>query len=763
MSQAQAQSDYEDDAEEDAACESDDNDEEKDWSDMIAKADHSSRPLFVGKNRHCFLERFSPLFKYCEDFMIAISEPVSRCRHMNEYVMTQHSLHAAVSIGLTAETIILRLKMYSKTELDEGQGTVLDFIRSCTSVYGKVKMVIVDDRFYLETPRRAIFEKLTRDPVILSAKTGHEGQGLLAAQHGGGALKQGMQVLGKAHVLGGLLSSEKEAGPEGKGTPNATAAAAADDQIARLEACMDEVGEGNAGRGGTDDQENAMPTHLLWHVEIDRKMHLDVKKQCLLLDYPCLEEYDFAKDQETLPLRIEVRPETFTRSYQERALSKMFAHGRARSGFIVLPCGAGKTLVGIRAVATIKKCAAVICNTSLAVTQWKQQFMSTWTDVKESDITCFVSKGSDWEDKPLGNLLITTYPMITLDRRRSRAGEALIDQIRKRQWAIIVLDEVHLSFADTFWKVFNVINAHCKLGLTATLVREDDKIKDLKNLIGPKLYEADWQDLKSQGYLARVQCVEVWCPMTPKFMEKYLTSTPRERKDLWIMNPNKLAAVEFLVEFFEAKGDKIIVFSDALKPVEEYSRRMNRPCMTGSDNVQVREELLGNASSQVKTIFMSSVGDAAIDLPDASVIIQISSNFGSRQKEAQRLGRVLRPKTGSNDEYNAHFYTLVSKDTQEMYYSTKRQRYLVDQGYAFKVVTKLDEKDGEDLFSRSRGKGKYGGTKIEALLLECALEGRKEAKARADAQTAEASEGASVGHSAATGPRHEIFNKRRKR
>ena len=122
--------------------------------------------------------------------------------------------------------------------------------------------------------------------------------------------------------------------------------------------------------------------------------------------------------------------------------------------------------------------------------------------------------------------------------------------------------------------------------------------------------------------------------------------------------------------------------------MEEYSRRMNRPCMTGSDNVQVREELLGkfrDASSQVKTIFMSSVGDAAIDLPDASVIIQISSNFGSRQKEAQRLGRVLRPKTGSNDEYNAHFYTLVSKDTQEMYYSTKRQRYLVDQGYAFKV------------------------------------------------------------------------------
>ena len=668
MSQAQkAQDDYEDDAEqEDAAGESDDDDEEKDWSDMIAKADHSSRPLFVGKNRHCFLERFSPFFKYCEDFMIAISEPVSRCRHMNEYVMTQHSLHAAVSIGLTAETIISKLKMYSKTELDEGPRTVIDFIRSCTSVYGKVKMVIVDDRFYLETPRRDIFDKLTRDPEIVSAKTGHEGQGLLA-QHGGGALPQGMQVLGKGPALGGSLPPEKEAADKGKHRQSATATAASDDlDIAEMEARMDEDEEGGEGRGGTDDQKNEVPTHLMWHIEIDRKRHLDVKKACLLLDYPCLEEYDFENDHETLPLRIEARPGTFIRSYQEKSLSKMFSHGRARSGFIVLPCGAGKTLVGISAVANIKKCAAVICNTSMAVTQWKQQFMSTWTTVKESDITCFLSKGGDWQNKPLGSLLITTYPMITLDRRRSKAGEALIDQIRKRQWGIIVLDEVHLSFADTFWKVFNVINAHCKLGLTATLVREDDKIKDLKNLIGPKLYEADWQDLANQGYLARVQCVEVWCPMTPLFMATYLTSTARLRKDLWIMNPNKFAAVQFLVRFWEERGHKIIVFSDDLRPVVAYSHHMNRPCMTGSDDSQMREELLGkfrDNSSQVKTIFMSSVGDAAIDLPDASVIIQISSNFGSRQKEAQRLGRVLRPKPGSNDEYNAHFYTLVGKRT----------------------------------------------------------------------------------------------------
>eukprot|EP00286_Rhodomonas_abbreviata_P030056 CAMPEP_0181300168 /NCGR_PEP_ID=MMETSP1101-20121128/6744_1 /TAXON_ID=46948 /ORGANISM="Rhodomonas abbreviata, Strain Caron Lab Isolate" /LENGTH=507 /DNA_ID=CAMNT_0023405383 /DNA_START=9 /DNA_END=1528 /DNA_ORIENTATION=+ len=498
------------------------------------------------------------------------------------------------------------------------------------------------------------------------------------------------------------------------------------------------------GKGGDDDDDtegrggpNQVAASQMWQIEIDRGMYLGVKQQCLKLNLPCLEEYDFANDKVTPDLKIEARPGTFIRSYQEKSLSKMFSHGRARSGFIVLPCGAGKTLVGISAVANIKKCAAVICNTSMAVTQWKQQFTSTWTDVKESDITCFLSKGAEWQGKKLGSLLITTYPMITLDKKRSKAGEDLIEQIKKRQWGLIVLDEVHLSFAEKFWQVLNVCNAHCKLGLTATLVREDDKIKELKNLIGPKLYEADWQDLANQGYLARVQCVEVWCPMTPLFMKQYLESTPRQRKDLWIMNPNKLAAVEYLVAYWEEEGHKIIVFSDDLRPVVAYSDWLQRRCMTGDDGAYEREEVLSkfrDPNSEVKTLFMSSVGDAAIDLPDASVIIQISSNFGSRQKEAQRLGRILRPKPGSNARFNAHFYTLVSQDTQEMYYSTKRQRYLVDQGYAFKVVTKLEDRSGADVFTCRRGAGKYGGTEMEKELLTLAIEDRSEAKARAAAR-----------------------------
>lgn len=541
-------------------------------------------------------------------------------------------------------------------------------------------------------------------------------------------LPDGVGVVGKGQAtMGGLGGG----GASKLQMDMASCSAQAAHDLAELEALMEGDDEEDEAQKGQQQQQQARSK--VWQIEIDRKMHLSVKKRCLELNLPCLEEYDFANDKMTPALNIEARAGTFIRSYQEKSLSKMFSNGRARSGFIVLPCGAGKTLVGISAVANIKKCAAVICNTSMAVTQWKQQFMSTWTDVKESDITCFLSKGQDWRDKPLGRLLITTYPMITLDKKRSKAGQDLIEQIKARQWGIIVLDEVHLSFADKFWQVLNVVNAHCKLGLTATLVREDDKIGELKNLIGPKLYEADWQDLASQGYLARVQCVEVWCPMTPLFMKAYMERTPRQRKDLWIMNPNKLAAVEFLVKYWEAQGNKIIVFSDDLRPIVAYSDRMGRRCMTGDDDAHTREEVLlkfRTPNSDVKTLFMSSVGDAAIDLPDASVIIQISSNFGSRQKEAQRLGRILRPKPGSNARFNAHFYTLVSQDTQEMYYSTKRQRYLVDQGYAFKVVTKLEDVDGNDIFQLNEGAGKYGCTELEQDLLYMALEDRATVKER---------------------------------
>jgi DNA excision repair protein ERCC-3 len=292
--------------------------------------------------------------------------------------------------------------------------------------------------------------------------------------------------------------------------------------------------------------------------------------------------------------------------------------------------------------------------------------------------------------------------MIAFAGKRSDRAQEIMDIITSREWGLLLMDEVHVVPAKMFRRVVGTVKAHCRLGLTATLVREDDLISDLNFLIGPKLYEANWMDLTAQGYLANVQCVEVWCPMTGPFMKEYLRpeSSSRLKQLLYVMNPSKLRATEFLVRFHEERGDKIIVFSDLVYSLKLYAEMLKKPMIYGLTPERERQAILGTfrASDAIRTICISKVGDTSIDLPEANVIIQVSSHFGARRQEAQRLGRILRPKSftqqdGSNrSSFNAFFYTLVSSDTKEMFYSAKRQRYLIDQGYTFKIVTNLCEK-----------------------------------------------------------------------
>ena len=270
----------------------------------------------------------------------------------------------------------------------------------------------------------------------------------------------------------------------------------------------------------------------------------------------------------------------------------------------------------------------------------------------------------------------------------------------------MILDEVHVAPADMFQKVVHMVNAHCKLGLTATLVREDNKIKDLSFLVGPKLYEANWIDLTNDGYLAKVQCVEIWCPMTKEFYAEYIkrsiisngSNNSRIQRLLYTLNPRKFRACEYLVNFHTKRGDKIIIFSDDVPALILYCEALTTvtkaiPYIYGGTKENDRKELLQSfkSSSDHSCIGLSKVGDTALDIPEANVIIQISSHFGARRQEAQRLGRILRPKPNPTGGFNAFFYTLISTDTKEMYFSTKRQQYLIDQGYTFKVVQDLVE------------------------------------------------------------------------
>lgn len=326
----------------------------------------------------------------------------------------------------------------------------------------------------------------------------------------------------------------------------------------------------------------------------------------------------------------------------------------------------------------------------MSVVQWRHEFIK-WSNINPDSIAVFTS---DNKEKFRGDagIIVSTYSMVTNSRNRSHDSQKMMDFLQSREWGLLILDEVHVVPASIFRKVVHSIATHSKLGLTATLLREDDKITDLNFLIGPKLYEANWMELADQGHIAKVQCAEVWCPMTPEFYSEYLREPDARKRVLhYIMNPRKFQAAQFLIDYHEKRGDKVIVFSDNVYALKAYALRLKKAYIYGETPQSERLRILENfqLNDQVNTIFLSKIGDTSLDLPEATCLIQISSHYGSRRQEAQRLGRILRAKRRNDEGFNAFFYSLVSKDTAEMYYSSKRQAFLVDQGYAFKVITHL--------------------------------------------------------------------------
>ncbi|RDB26079.1 putative DNA repair helicase ercc3 [Hypsizygus marmoreus] len=659
---------------------------DQDFSWLHLKPDHASRPLWISpEDGHIILEAFSPIAEQAQDFLTAISEPVSRPAFIHEYKLTSYSLYAAVSVGLQTEDIIEVLNRLSKVPVPE---SITSFIRERTLSYGKVKLVLKHNKYFVESSHPETLQLLLKDKIIREAR-------LITAQTDN-SIKAATFTTSKAPVKGNLTipgtkESEKHKDGPMNGRPDpATTRSATDAELftSVVGVESDEIDE---------DDENV---HAF---EINDAKIDDVKRRCNELEYPMLEEYDFRNDTVNANLDIDLKPATVIRPYQETSLSKMFGNGRARSGIIVLPCGAGKTLVGITAACTIKKSCLVLCTSSVSVMQWKQQFM-LWSNVTDRQIAIFTA---DQKEKFAGEsgIVVSTYSMVANTHNRSHESKKMMEFLTSREWGFILLDEVHVVPAAMFRRVVTTIKAHSKLGLTATLVREDDKIADLNYMIGPKLYEANWMDLAAKGHIANVQCAEVWCPMTPEFYREYLREQSRKRMLLYCMNPNKFQACQFLIKYHEDRGDKVIVFSDNVFALEAYAKRLGKPFIHGGTGQVERMRVLSffQHDPKVNTIFLSKVGDTSIDLPEATCLIQISSHFGSRRQEAQRLGRILRAKRRNDEGFNAFFYSLVSKDTQEMFYSTKRQQFLIDQGYAFKVITHLDGLENlPDLVYRTR-------------------------------------------------------------
>ncbi|XP_012317753.1 general transcription and DNA repair factor IIH helicase subunit XPB [Aotus nancymaae] len=637
---------------------------------MPLKDDHTSRPLWVAPDGHIFLEAFSPVYKYAQDFLVAIAEPVCRPTHVHEYKLTAYSLYAAVSVGLQTSDITEYLRKLSKTGVPDG---IMQFIKLCTVSYGKVKLVLKHNRYFVESSHPDVIQHLLQDPVIRECR--------LRNSEG-----EATELITETFTSKSAISKTAE-GSGGPSTSRVTDPQGKSDIPMDLFDFYEQMDK---------DEEEEEETQTV-SFEVKQEMIEELQKRCIHLEYPLLAEYDFRNDSVNPDINIDLKPTAVLRPYQEKSLRKMFGNGRARSGVIVLPCGAGKSLVGVTAACTVRKRCLVLGNSAVSVEQWKAQF-KMWSTIDDSQICRFTS---DAKDKPIGcSVAISTYSMLGHTTKRSWEAERVMEWLKTQEWGLMILDEVHTIPARMFRRVLTIVQAHCKLGLTATLVREDDKIVDLNFLIGPKLYEANWMELQNNGYIAKVQCAEVWCPMSPEFYREYVAIKTKKRILLYTMNPNKFRACQFLIKFHERRNDKIIVFADNVFALKEYAIRLNKPYIYGPTSQGERMQILQNFkhNPKINTIFISKVGDTSFDLPEANVLIQISSHGGSRRQEAQRLGRVLRAKKGMvAEEYNAFFYSLVSQDTQEMAYSTKRQRFLVDQGYSFKVITKLAGMEEEDL------------------------------------------------------------------
>ena len=465
--------------------------------DLSLKPDHENRPLWVdARKARITLESFSPLATQAQDFLTTIAEPLSRPEFLHEYALTVHSLYAAVSVGLVPQDIISFLDRLSKTPLP---ATIKSFILDCTRAFGKVKLVLKHNKFFLETSDNKILQSLIKDEII-AAQAPVEDAGIITekAPKLGGVVIPGTKDAAGMRQQTGAQDSDRLNKDDDQHGPSKE-----DDIYATL-------------REDDDDEDDANDLQI-HSVEVPRDGVEAVQKRCLDLGYPVLEEYDFNNDVLNPKLDIDLKPNTTIRTYQEKSLSKMFSNGRARSGIIVLPCGAGKTLVGITAACTIKKGVVILCTSSMSVQQWKNELLR-WSNISANDIATFTSSDKEPFSGSTG-VIVSTYSMVTQSRSRSYDAQKMMDFMQSKEWGLMILDEVHVVPASIFRKVTHSISTHSKLGLTATLLREDDKITDLNFLIGPKLYEANWMELADQGHIAKVQCAEVWCPMTTEFYQ----------------------------------------------------------------------------------------------------------------------------------------------------------------------------------------------------------------------------------------------------
>lgn len=615
-------------------------------------------------------ESFRPQYVALQPTLALLAEPVSRPALMHEYRMTPFSLGVAVSNGLTAELAVVFLEnhCYELTG-SELHSTIKHFIESCMGRYNMARIVVDGDRTLLICKDQSIASSLRDDTIIHS----------LAAQP--------VELRHDTFRWNG---------------------------------------------------EFIRCTYLLLQ---SRAVCKAVAARCVFLALPIQQQYDYESDTSIRTAHMHLRSQTKPRPYQVEAVEAATSDCILTSGCLLLPCGAGKTLLGIMLMCKVRKPTLVICAGSVSVEQWRNQILEYAvldpphdsrhsTDGKPvcagaARIACLTGKQKDDIDENT-DVVLTTYSMLVSAHRtqmrmlaKSRGHAAstrqhadLHSEGKKRHanprdklfrpYGLLLLDEVHVMPAEAFRESLSLLDAKGVVGLTATYVREDKRIYDLFHLVGPKLYDVSMEQLVAQGYLAKVNCLEVHTPMTVQFGMEYMerssvasaATAEGYRVPALVMlaaaNPNKMLCLRELVHRHLQSGAKILVFCDHIMLLYEYGRILNAPVISGKTLHKDRLMMFSDfqSTSKVNVLCVSRVGDVSVNLPSASVVIQVSSHGGSRRQEAQRLGRILRPKdrAANGKDVEAWFYSIISENTLEVVYGAHRTAFLIDQGYTCRII-----------------------------------------------------------------------------
>ena len=393
-----------------------------------------------------------------------------------------------------------------------------------------------------------------------------------------------------------------------------------------------------------------------------------IKVELIKMGFPVDDRIPLSRGER---VEIDLSGTFLARDYQESAVKSFLGNGERGTGFgtIVLPCGSGKTIVGILAMARLKTRTLILCPNVQSVHQWIRE-IRTKTNIADDMIGEY--SGDVKEIKPI---TVSTYQILTY-RKPGTEEYAHFSLLRDGRWGFIIYDEVHMLPAPVF-RITAELQSIYRLGLTATLIREDGREDEVFSLVGPKRYDSPWSELAQRGYIAEAYCHEIRVPLMEEDEVGYALASKREKYRIASVNRRKLDIVEGLVQ--KHSEDSIIIIGQYIEQLEEVGKRFSWPIVTGKTSNKVRDEIYQKfRNKEIRVLIVSKVANFAIDLPDCSVAIQISGTFGSRQEEAQRLGRILRPK-----ERPSHFYTIITEYSEEEEFAMNRQKFLSEQGYSY--------------------------------------------------------------------------------